>query len=136
MKLKGFKIKNYRSIVDSGWNYLAYDNITALIGQNESGKTSVLEALMSFFDGKISDDILRSDMTFPVVSCMFELDDKNINQLIDSSNIPEELRNIFGKKKEFVLQREWKADRTSSIIVGDNDVLDYYHKIQKEKEEL
>ena len=64
MKLKGFKIKNYRSIVDSGWNYLAYDNITALIGQNESGKTSVLEALMSFFDGKISDDILRSDMTY------------------------------------------------------------------------
>jgi len=136
MKLKGFKISNYRSIVDSNWNFLAYDNITALIGQNESGKTSVLEALMSFYDGKISDDILRSDMTFPVVSCMFELEDKNINELIGSSNIPEELRKIFSTKKEFVLQREWKSDRTSLVRVGDTDVLDYYHKIQKEKEEL
>ncbi len=136
MKLKGFKIKNYRSIVDSGWNFLAYDNITSLIGQNESGKTSVLEALMSFYDGKISDDVLRSDMTFPVVSCMFELEDKNINQLIDVSNIPEELRNIFNSKKEFILEREWKQDRTSSLRVGDVEVLDYYHQLQKEKEEL
>jgi energy-coupling factor transporter ATP-binding protein EcfA2 len=136
MKLKGFKIKNYRSIVNSDWNFLAYDNITSLIGQNESGKTSVLEALMSFYDGKISDDVLRSDMTFPVVSCVFELEDKNINQLIDSSNVPEELRNIFGNKKEFILVREWREDRTSTFRFGDDDVLDYYNKIQKEKEEL
>jgi predicted ATP-dependent endonuclease of OLD family len=136
MRFKGFKIKNYRSIVDSGWNFLAYDNITALIGQNESGKTSVLEALMSFYDGRISDDVLRSDMTFPIVSCMFELDDKHIDQLIDYSHIPEELKKIFNDKKEIILQRQWKPDRTSSVIVGDDDVLDYYDKIQQEKEEL
>ncbi|HJX71249.1 MAG TPA: AAA family ATPase, partial [Bacteroidales bacterium] len=135
MRFKGFKIKNYRSIVDSGWNLLAYDNITALIGQNESGKTSVLEALMSFYDGKITDDVLRSDMTFPVVSCMFELDG-NVNQLIDSSGVPEELINILNNKKEIILERKWKPDRTTSVTVGDDDVIDYYHRIQKEKEEL
>ncbi|MBN2213953.1 MAG: AAA family ATPase [Bacteroidales bacterium] len=136
MRFRGFKINNYRSIVDSGWNFLAYDNITALIGQNESGKTSVLEALMSYYDGKISDDVLRSDMTFPVVCCMFELNDKNISQLIDTSRISEELRDIINNKKEIILQREWKPDRTSSVTVGDDDVRDYYLKIQQAKEEL
>ena len=53
MILKSFRIKNYRSIVDTGWNNLSPDNVTALIGQNESGKTSVLEALRSFYDGII-----------------------------------------------------------------------------------
>lgn len=136
MKLKGFRIKNYRSIVDSGMNFLAYDNITALIGQNESGKTSVLEALRSFYEAWISDDILRSDMTFPVVSCLFDLEGKNINQLINSANVPEELKNIFSSKKEFILERMWNEDRTSLVRIADDDVLEYYSKIQKEKEEL
>ena len=78
MKLRAFRIQNYRSIIDSDWKYLAYDNITALIGQNESGKTSVLEALESFYDGTISDDVLRSDLTYPVVSCRFEIEKGDI----------------------------------------------------------
>ena len=61
MKLIGFRIQNFRSIIDTGWTYLSPDNITGLIGQNESGKTSMLEALNSFFSGTISEDILRSE---------------------------------------------------------------------------
>ncbi len=67
MRLAEFYIRNFRSIVDTGWNSLSSDNITSLIGQNESGKTSVLEALYSFYDGTISEDILRSDMSMPEV---------------------------------------------------------------------
>ena len=74
MKLTSFNIQNYRSIVHSGWCYLAHDNITALIGQNESGKTSVLEALHSFYTGLIHEDVLRSDLSLPIVSCRFELE--------------------------------------------------------------
>ncbi|GAI24276.1 unnamed protein product, partial [marine sediment metagenome] len=58
MKLTGFRIQNFRSIIDTGWTYLSPDNITGLIGQNESGKTSILEALNSFYTGTISEDIL------------------------------------------------------------------------------
>ncbi|MYF47926.1 MAG: ATP-binding protein, partial [Candidatus Dadabacteria bacterium] len=47
MKLIKFRIQNYKSIRDSGWCYLASD-ITILAGQNESGKTAVLEALRDF----------------------------------------------------------------------------------------
>ncbi len=37
MILKGFRVKEFRSVVDSGW--IDADQITALIGTNESGKT-------------------------------------------------------------------------------------------------
>ena len=43
MKLVAFRIRNFRSIVDTGWQNISPDNITCLIGQNESGKTSVLK---------------------------------------------------------------------------------------------
>ena len=65
MIFNAFQIKNYRSIIDSLWNTLAGDNITVLIGQNESGKTSVLEALYSYYTGNITEDVLRSDYKMP-----------------------------------------------------------------------
>ena len=37
MKVKKFRIKNYKSIVDSGDCYLS-DRITILAGKNESGE--------------------------------------------------------------------------------------------------
>ncbi len=47
MKLLKFRIKNYKSIIDSGDCYLE-ENITILAGKNESGKTAILEALEDF----------------------------------------------------------------------------------------
>ena len=46
MKLTEFRIENYRSIQDSGW--VAIDDIAAIVGKNESGKTSLLTALWKF----------------------------------------------------------------------------------------
>ncbi|MBI3600717.1 MAG: AAA family ATPase [Nitrospinae bacterium] len=48
-KLIKFRIKNYKSIKDSGWCWLASD-LTILAGKNESGKTAILEALRDFYD--------------------------------------------------------------------------------------
>jgi len=50
MKLLKFRIKNYKSIIDSGYCTLASD-LTVLIGKNESGKTTILEALRDFDQG-------------------------------------------------------------------------------------
>ena len=47
MKLKSFRIKNYKSIADRGDCYFT-DTITILAGKNESGKTSIPEALKDF----------------------------------------------------------------------------------------
>ena len=43
MKITRAKITNYRSIDDSGW--VSLDNVTTLVGKNESGKTAFLQAL-------------------------------------------------------------------------------------------
>lgn len=44
MRLKWFRVRNYKSVTDSGKCYLASD-ITILAGKNEAGKTNILEAL-------------------------------------------------------------------------------------------
>ena len=67
MKLTAFRIRNFSSIVDTGWQNLSPDNITCLIGQNESGKTSVLEGLKVFHSGIISEDVLQ-ERPFPAGS--------------------------------------------------------------------
>lgn len=46
MKLEAFRVQNYRSIVDSGW--VEVDDIAVIVGKNESGKTSLLRALLKF----------------------------------------------------------------------------------------
>ena len=43
MKLTKARVTNYRSIDDSGW--VSLDNVTCMVGKNESGKTAFLGAL-------------------------------------------------------------------------------------------
>ena len=43
MKLTRARVTNYRSIDDSGW--VSLDNVTCMVGKNESGKTAFLQAL-------------------------------------------------------------------------------------------
>lgn len=40
MQLKRFRVLDFRSVLDSGW--IDVDDVTALVGENESGKTNVL----------------------------------------------------------------------------------------------
>ena len=62
MEFTAYRITSYKSIVETDWCTLAGD-ITVLIGQNESGKSSVWEALAAF-DGKMVDpDSRRLDST-------------------------------------------------------------------------
>jgi hypothetical protein len=75
------RIRNYKSIRDSGEVNLEND-VTALIGQNESGKTNFLEALQSFNRGYtyseeelcsyiIQDLRSRKDSQIPIISITF-----------------------------------------------------------------
>ena len=43
MRLKCFRVKNFRSVLDSGW--INCDDVTTLVGINESGKSNILLAL-------------------------------------------------------------------------------------------
>jgi hypothetical protein len=67
VKIEQFRITNLRSIVDSGWCRLSPDDVTVLIGQNESGKTSVLEALWRTFSSEpLSEEQTRFNAPLPV----------------------------------------------------------------------
>jgi hypothetical protein len=46
MRMVGFQVTNYRSVIDSRW--IKIDDLTVLVGKNESGKTSLSRALHKF----------------------------------------------------------------------------------------
>jgi ABC-type ATPase involved in cell division len=115
MKLTSFRIKNFRSIVDTGWQNLSPDNITCLIGQNESGKTSVLEGLKVFYTGIISEDVLRSDLSFPEVSCRFSVPEGWLLKVTENPGT--ELKELLAGLTYVELTRTWIADLSSIINV-------------------
>jgi predicted ATP-dependent endonuclease of OLD family len=119
MQLLGFRIQNFRSIVDSGWQQLAHDNITSLIGQNESGKTSILEGLKAFHDGQLIEDMLRSDLSLPVVSCRFKFNNRDIENLIDMKKLDPRIRKMIGTVETISLSRSWEDDMDSHMIMGE-----------------
>ncbi len=43
MRFQRFRVRNYRNVIDSGW--IEVSRITAFVGQNESGKSNLFEAL-------------------------------------------------------------------------------------------
>jgi len=116
MKLIAFRIKNFRSITDTGWQSLSPDNVTCLIGQNESGKTSILEALKVFYTGIISEDVLRSDLSLPEVSCRFSIPAGWLLRVTD--NPGPELRELLSGLDSIELTRAWIADLSSVMQVS------------------
>lgn len=71
MKITTLKIKNFRGYFDE--TVINFDNLTAFVGKNDIGKSSVLEALDIFFnDGK---GIIKLDK-----------DDVNVNARINGEN--------------------------------------------------
>jgi predicted ATP-dependent endonuclease of OLD family len=136
MKIIAFQIKNYRSIVNSGKCYLSPDYITALIGQNESGKTSVLEALRSFYEGNITDDVLRSDLTFPEITCTFQLDKQaKPGDYIDLAYFPAELQAIISSKKEISIRRKWLDARKNIVTIAEPEILNFFDLLEVQRNE-
>lgn len=61
MKLTRFRVQNFRSFVDSGW--IACDDVTAVAGVNEAGKSNLLRALWKLNPAARSDNkILKNDI--------------------------------------------------------------------------
>lgn len=90
MKLKRFRIKNYKSIIDSGDSYLT-DTITILAGKNESGKTSILEAMEDFdTDVKIRESAkpIKTPDAVPEISISFVIEKDTLNEILEEIKSP------------------------------------------------
>jgi len=127
MKLKAFRIRNFRSIVDTGWQNISPDNITCLIGQNESGKTSVLEGLKVFYSGIITEDVLRSDLSLPEVSCRFTIPKGWLVKITDNPGT--ELKELLSGLSELELTRSWIAD-LSPVINVSGEISQYLNSLE------
>ncbi len=127
MKLIAFRIRNFRSIVDTDWQSLSPDNITCLIGQNESGKTSVLEALKVFYSGVITEDVLRSDLSLPEVSCRFSIPEGWLVNVTDNPGM--ELKELLSGLTHLELTRKWIAD-LSSVIRVSGEICQYLDSLE------
>jgi len=127
MKISAFRIRNFRSIVDTGWQSLSPDNITCLIGQNESGKTSVLEGLKAFYGGTISEDVLRSDLSMPEISCRFSFKKGYLLNITDNPGT--EMKELLSELDHLELTRYWIAD-FSSIMKVSGEISQYLDSLE------
>ena len=103
------------------------DNITCLIGQNESGKTSVLEGLKAFYTGTISEDVLRSDLTLPEITCRFSIEKGWLLTVIDDPGT--ELKELLAGLDHLDLTRSWIAD-FSSVVRVSGDISEYLDSLE------
>lgn len=105
MKIKKFRICNFRSIIDSGDCYPT-DNITILAGKNEAGKSSILEALEQFSVDKLIKEEVKDikGSSDPTVSVWFTVSKQDILSILETINfttnaeIPEEVEICLEKE--------------------------------------
>ena len=95
MKLKKYRVQNYKNIHDSG--IIGVDNhITCLVGKNESGKTALLEALCKTNPADSTVTGFNDQVDYPkkrmptnnadvrdiaIVECNYELEDTDIQEV-------------------------------------------------------
>lgn len=138
MKLKEVIINNFRSFGDS--QTIRFNDQTVLIGNNSSGKTTVLQALSKLFSDKQNDRIIRkSDFHLPkglrpgensrtlFIETIFEFDE--LDGTAYSSAIPSFFEHFTvsqGDAKPFLrirLESSWEDDGT---VEGSIDTQIYY----------
>jgi ABC-type cobalamin/Fe3+-siderophores transport system ATPase subunit len=78
MKLKGFKVREFQSVWDSG--PITVGEVTCLVGKNEAGKTALLKALYRL------NPIGNVDMQFDVTDDYPRKEVTNYRHEVESSN--------------------------------------------------
>jgi len=105
MRLKQIRVQRFRNIVDSGWVDVEPD-VTALVGKNESGKSTLLHALFRLnpanrgyavrFDSteeyprwRLTTDRREGDLDeVEPITAMFEVQDEELAALADALEVP------------------------------------------------
>lgn len=126
MRLKQIKINNFRGYKDE--TIVDFDNLTAFIGKNDVGKSTILEALEIFFNNKMvvceKDDLsvgVDSDSIF--ITCIFdELPDEIVVDTSSKTSLKDEnLLNSNGdleiKKHSNVRQQNQNLRRKLFVII-------------------
>ena len=141
MKIIKFRIKNYKSIIDTGDCYLS-DKLTILAGKNESGKSSILEALEDFNHVKTISDMAKpiNKEGIPEISIKFRISATDINEIFreikSTKTVSEDLELNLTKKfnlNTYLLDEDSKILLDNSNILDEtkNQIIEYIDKIEK-----
>lgn len=130
MKITDFRITNFRSIVDSKWVKFSPDGITVLVGQNESGKTSVLEALyFALTDKNPTEDDFRIGTERPKIHLRINLTPADINNYLEDLSQAEvqglrEFLNITENTVELLCSWTTTKNNKETTIHSSVEILD------------
>ncbi|PZC43491.1 MAG: ATPase/GTPase, AAA15 family [Chloroflexi bacterium] len=129
MKLTQARVINYRSIDDSSW--VRVDDVTALVGKNESGKTAFLQAIRKInsisgeedtFDirdyprkGYIKYKKIHDQNPCEVAQAEFELNDEEISEIEANFGNGILASNKVIVTKNYKNERNWKISLAESI---------------------
>lgn len=131
MELIRARVTNYRSIDDSGW--VTLDNVTCMVGKNESGKTAFLQALrrLNPVDGasgkfSLSDYPRKGYVRYRrrhdedpdvAVRAEFELNDHEIAELEDKFGQGVMRSRRVMASKNYKNQRAWQFDMDEVAVI-------------------
>lgn len=129
MKILAFRITNFRSIVDSDWILLSPDGVTVLVGQNESGKTSILEGLYCALSKvAITPDDKRVNAQDPIIYLCVEIDFEHLKRELEEYDETDVvlLKRFFAETKNITqIECRWAAKSGAtaltefSVAIGD-----------------
>ena len=133
MKLKSVQVKNYRSVEDS--EKFTIDNITCLVGKNESGKTAILNAIQGIkpFDKKMNYDKItdyprrhlseydarHNDHSADVCISEWELDEE------DKEALEEEFGNNCLAENTITVTCGYGSGHTWAIKLNEKNIVDH-----------
>jgi len=148
VKITKIRIKNFRSIKDSG-DIEFVDNLFVLAGQNESGKSSILEAMEAYENENFNRDNVnfeefQNDNNAQEICCTYTID--NIDSFV--SGLESEIRDQFkvdaedfldtkkiaNKLKYFTITKEFDHESNSLSINTDTSVIDILKSSIKQRE--
>ncbi|HBN8410758.1 TPA: AAA family ATPase [Pseudomonas aeruginosa] len=107
MRLESFRVRNYRSINDSG--EIAVAQITALLGRNESGKSNLLRALHSL-NPIAGFEALRPIKDFPR--------HRRLEECTDDTSVLSTTWILDDEDKEALLEVLPRATEVSQVVIG------------------
>ena len=116
------------------------DNITVLAGQNESGKSSILQALRDFKDEELDIDCLREDDTLPEISITYSIEDGeiDIDSFFEGNDYPEACKDLLSKINEFTVLRTFSSANkcTTTVTVSEELTEKLKQLINQENEKI
>lgn len=120
MRIKSVKIKNFRSYINE--IQINFDNFTTIIGKNDAGKSTILEALDIFFNDAKYDEYdtnyqsrKNGDNTFTISVCFTDLPESTtINESVEISL---EKKYMLNQNKELEIIKKYEKNQKTKVFI-------------------